>query len=251
MHAWFSENLDILLERDPALAAQVMRRVGLHSDREASGLPGPLPLRAHDTSTPVSLLDPFEALPTLAHESSEQLQRVVREVQALPQERPVVVLGLGLLSSVIRAAIPQHLVVIEPSLAHFVAFLSRQALLPLTLNGRLYIASDLDEVERALCTYGSFSLYRLPSRPPEAQAYFSELERRLHTRASQISRRFDGSRAGVLSQRAPVGSPLASFLASLPPDEMLTLERIRTLIEARGGAWGQVERVFMALECFK
>lgn len=241
MHSWLSENLDILLERDPALASRVMH----HPALQQSAL-------QHAVSSEAAARRSSEAeLPVLNLPSPERLQRMLHDVQSLPAERPLVVFGMNLFVGIMRAAVPQHLVIVEPSLSHFVAVLARQALLPLTLNGRLYIGSDLEEVETGLCTYGSFSLYRNMPRYTEAQAYFSALEQRLVARSELISERFEASRARSLVHRAPPGSPLAQFLESLPPDELLTFERVRELIEARGRPWSRVERLFMALECFK
>ena len=221
MSMWFEHNQEHLLERDPHLA----ERIRIHGQDGHSRVP------PQDVSVPLC-----------ADQEREWLKQAAGSL--VPNQLNLV---LGLTESAF--ALKEHaqgpLWIVDPDLETLAEMMSRRSILPLLLNGRLFVGADPLDVVRALSHHPRASIIAHPGRLQAWESYFLELSRAIQARTDAIKALDRLNRAGRLREKSADMPELAALFAPYPAEATIDLEMLRSSITP---PWSRRDRLIVTLD---
>lgn len=229
MQTWLADNFELLLEWDPALAGTLLASPLFAALQAGAPLP-PLPL-----DTP-------------------PLQQWLRSrADLLSPNTAVLLYGISSSLSALRSQLAERpLLLVEPSLDTFLAYMGRGPLLPFLVRGELLIACSPEQVLRRLARYGTLSLLRHPLASQWDGGWYERLEAHFQARGQQLAAVQQQNLPPALLARLDPNDPLAEVLAQLDPHLPVTPESLMTWLDQQPNRrWLRVERLIATLDCFK
>lgn len=229
MQTWLADNFELLLEWDPALAGVLL----------ASPLFGALQAGA--------------SLPPLPLDTPPLQQWLFSRAELLSPGNAVLLYGISSSLSTLRLRLSDRpLLIVEPSLDIFLAYMARFPLLPFLVKGELMVACSPEKVLQRLARYGTLSLLRHPLASQWDGGWYERLEAHFQARGQQLAAVQQQNMPGMLLAQLDVADPLREVLLQLDPHQPVTPESLMAWLNGQPERrWQAVERLIATLDCFK